>query len=374
MTSASPEEVARPVRDPLTSTRIGLFHFDVPSRRLLCLNEAAQQLHNDGLPLAPEDAPPLALRTLEGNAVSAAHLPSTIAAREGRPAEAEFLLVRPGLPARYLHWSTAPLHDAAGRVAAVLISITDSPPPPDWEALAGLAHDLRTPLHSVGLLLGLLGQQAVDEAQRAETLRLLRSAAERARQVGQDLLEWCRAAGARGRPVQPAWFPLEPVLHEMLAEQRLDAERKGLTLTGELTSVLGWQVHTDRVRLGRVLANLLANAIRYTPAGGRVVLKASWENRIDERFLVLEVVDTGAGVSAEERESIFHPFERGVSGRESGSSGSGIGLSVVDRLTQELGLRRELTSDLGRGSAFRVLVPLPLLCLVAPTLPPSARP
>ena len=124
----------------------------------------------------------------------------------------------------------------------------------------------------------------------------------------------------------------------------------------------GWEVHTDGTRLGRLLANLLANAVHYTQSGG-VELKASW--RDDEggkrQGLALVVSDTGPGISQEEQESIFEPFRRGKGGKESDSSGSGVGLAVVDRLVEELELALEVFSEYGRGSAFELILPLRFL-------------
>ncbi len=367
MTATSREEDTSVSHARPAATRVGQFYLDVSARRLHCLNDTARQLRDEGLPLTPDAATLPHLQTLEGLPVLRDQLPTLVAARDGRPAEEEFLLTRPGHAVRRLHWCAAPLKDASGRTTAVCVSITDGPPPPHWDEMAGLAHDLRTPLHALGLLVALLREPALPEDQRREALARVQAVAERAGQIGHDLLDWCRAAGALGRPVQPAWFALEPFLLDIIAELRPEAGRKGLTLVAGLLPILGWQVFTDRPRLGRVVANLLVNAVRYTPGGGRVSLTAQWEDRGAERFLVLAVVDTGAGISPEEQESIFNPYERGRSGRESESGGSGIGLSVVDRVTQELGLQRELVSESGRGSSFRVLVPLRLLRLAPPS-------
>jgi signal transduction histidine kinase len=120
-------------------------------------------------------------------------------------------------------------------------------------------------------------------------------------------------------------------------------------------------MQTDRVRLGRLLANLLVNAVRYTPQDGRVELKASWRDGSQGQVLALSVLDTGPGISQEEQESIFQPYERGQAGRDSDSGGSGLGLAVVDRLVEELALELEVYSEYGRGSAFHLLVPTYML-------------
>src|SRR5206468_4484125 len=116
-----------------------------------------------------------------------------------------------------------------------------------------------------------------------------------------------------------------------------------------------------------------SNAVRYTEAG-QVEFTAAWQNTPAEpqdpavtpllgvlatpgRVLVLSVVDTGAGISVEEQESIFQPFERGRAGKEGDSGGSGLGLAIVDRLVEELGLSLEVYSEYGRGSAFQLSLP-----------------
>ena len=122
----------------------------------------------------------------------------------------------------------------------------------------------------------------------------------------------------------------------------------------------GWEVHSEPVRLGRLLGNLLVNAVRYTPRGG-IALRAAWRQEPGERLLEVSVTDTGPGIPREEHESIFQPYERGRVGRDSDSGGSGLGLAVVDRLVEELGLRVEVESITGHGSTFVVLVPATLL-------------
>ena len=98
------------------------------------------------------------------------------------------------------------------------------------------------------------------------------------------------------------------------------------------------EVHTDSTRLGRLLGNLLNNAIRYTSTG-RVRLHAGWISEGGKQTLILTVEDTGTGLATEDQESIFQPFHRGRAGKaDSDSGGSGLGLAVVDRLIHELGL------------------------------------
>jgi two-component sensor histidine kinase len=356
-------------RDPdtvATSTssacwRVGHLYLDVPGRRLYLLNDTARQLRAEGIPCFGNEPAREHLLSSAGEPARAEDLPLVIASREGRPAEAGFLLARPQRPACQLFWSASPLKNQAGQVSGVLASVCCGPPAPDWHTLAGLAHDLRSPLQTLSFVLAVLDRRPSAVAQQEATLQRLRSAAERALQVAADLVEWCRDPGHGGRRIEQTWLHLTPLLASLVEEQQPEARRKGLKLGMALEEATGWQLCTDRVRLGRILTNLLANAVRYTPPSGQVTLTATWRQERGERPLVLGVADTGAGITPEEQESIFQPFERGRTGRQGDSSGSGLGLAIVDQLVAELGLRREIYSEHGRGSTFRLLLPQRLL-------------
>jgi signal transduction histidine kinase len=344
------------------AVRVGHLYLDTRRRRLYCLNEAARQLHREGLPMTATGEAGPALQTLEGEAVPAADLPLVRAWREGEPQEASFLLPRAGGLLHHVTWTATPLRGEQGELTAVLGTVTVAPPEPDWQVLAGLAHDLRTPLQTLQLLLPLLDGIELGQAEWQEVLGRLRSASERALSIGLDVVEWCRGPVQSGRRVQPAWFPLEPFLGALAAEHAVTAGRKSLELVSRLDATRDWEVYSDRVRLGRLLSNLLSNAIRYT-AVGRVAFTAAWRQAAGDKdgpALVLSVADTGRGISKEEQESIFTAYERGTAGTEGGepsSGGSGLGLSVVDRLVDELGLSLEVSSEYGRGSRFDLLLP-----------------
>jgi len=233
--------------------------------------------------------------------------------------------------------------------------------------MAGLAHDLRTPLQSLTLLSELAGGQNPDPAETAELVSRIRAATERAMGIALELLEWCRGPDRVRRALERTWVPLEPFLTSLAAEQAVAARHKSLALVSNVAATRGWECHTDRGRLGRLLSNLLVNAIRYT-ATGQVEFTASWRegqaaaaNGGAGRRLALSIVDTGAGITNEEQESIFQPFERGRAGKEGDSGGSGVGLAVVNRLVEELGLELEVYSEYGRGSAFHLLLPAAVL-------------
>jgi signal transduction histidine kinase len=343
-----PRQAARTVQPP----RVGHFFFGIPQQKLYCLNETARQFVSAGIPILPQDLQHQPLLTLDGQAVSPQDLPLTRAWREAAAQEAVFLLDRPDTSVQVLAWHASPLARPDRTLLGVLGTLTMPSLEPDWEGLAGLAHDLRTPLQALRNLIPVL-QTSPLPGPAAEALERLRSAADRAQVLGQHLLAWCKAPTSSVLRAARDWHPLGPLLEKLAAEQSATAGRKGLRLLADLQALARLEVNTDAVRLLRLLANLLVNAIRYTTAG-EVRLRASRRNG----DLVLSVEDTGAGLDSEDPESIFQPYQRGRAGQsDSDSGGSGLGLAIVDRLISELEFTLEVYSEHGQGSRFDVIVP-----------------
>jgi signal transduction histidine kinase len=123
-------------------------------------------------------------------------------------------------------------------------------------------------------------------------------------------------------------------------------------------------VHADPQRLQQVLANLLDNALRYTPEGGKVTLRAYaishalGSTEPSSPQLAFEVEDTGAGIAAEDLPYVFDRFYRTDKARTRELGGSGLGLAIVQRLIEAQGGRVEVESTPGVGSTFRVILPI----------------
>ncbi len=353
--------------------RVGHLHLVGSTGQLRWMNNAARQLRQEGVPFTPRDLEKHPLQTSDGRAVQGADLPLIRAWREGKPQEGAFVLVREDGTAQSVHWSASPLLDDKGAVAEVFATVVVGPPEPDWQELAGLAHDLRTPLQSMQLFSALLESSGELPDEVREVTDVMRAAADRASAIARKLLEWCRSPAEASRPGERSLFPLKPFLTSLAEEHTASARGKSLNLVCRCEAVEGWEVCTDRVKLGRLLSNLLTNAIRYT-TNGRVEFTAEWRELAPTRkdsdpfasselprqrkpSLVLSVVDTGVGISSEEQEAIFQPFERGRTAEQSDASGSGVGLTIVERLIEELGLSLEVYSVFGQGSAFDLVIP-----------------
>jgi signal transduction histidine kinase len=372
MVSASCKKEGMPAfTEPSAAGGIGHVYLDVRKRHLYCLNERAKQLHAVGIPFTAADLVEHPLQTVDGTAVTERDLPLVRAWRDDEPCEATFVFPEGQGPFQRVSWNASPIREADGTIIAVVGAVSVGAPEVDLQALAGLAHDLRTPLQALKLLLTLMERDDLSKADAADVLSRVQASASRALEIGMDLLEWCRVPVQIGRRGPEDWFPLGTFLRNLAAEQQAAAQSKALILSLDVAAADALLIRIDRQRLGRLLSNLLSNAVRYTDSG-RVEFKAEWQVDpavpVDRatplavsvepvRKLVLSVVDTGAGISIEEQESIFQPFERGRAGKESDSGGSGLGLAIVDRLVDELGLSLEVYSEYGRGSAFHLELP-----------------
>ena len=191
------------------------------------------------MPLSGDDSTRSSLRTLEGAVVQSADLPLLRAWRRQAPQEASFLFSgSDGLPSQLL-WSAAPLADAAG-VSGILSSLIVVPLEPDWQQLAGLAHDLRTPLQALRLLLPLL-EGTAPPAGGAHFF----SAHPRLR--GSDLGDRSGSVGmgashkGSGRRVESVWFALGPFLQALADEQAVQAQSKAIAWRTDFAAAADWK-------------------------------------------------------------------------------------------------------------------------------------
>lgn len=210
--------------------------------------------------------------------------------------------------------------------------------------IADAAHELRTPLTAVRLQAE-LARQATDTAARAETLHDLGAGLERATHLVEQLLAMARldAHPAAGRLES---VDLLALAKTVVAEQAAIAEARGLDLgllPGESVAVSG-----DLAELRTLLDNLVDNALRYTPGGGRVDVEVY---RV-EAEAVLAVRDTGPGIPPAERERVFDRFYRGA---HAATPGSGLGLAIVKRIADRHGAHIRLSQP-EAGPGLRITV------------------
>ncbi len=222
--------------------------------------------------------------------------------------------------------------------------------------LAAASHDLRQPLYAMGLFLDSLGSTLETDRQRHLMQRARQSAAA-LQDLFNALLDISRLdAGAIEVERQPV--EVSALLQDLCSEFAPQAREKGLGL--EFAPIDGW-VESDPVLLGRMLRNLLSNAIRYTSAG---TVSVSAEP-IGEQ-LVLSISDTGPGIARSDRARIFEEFQQLENPGRSRAQGLGLGLAIVRRLSRLLGHRLTFDSRLGDGTTFSLS-----LARVEPSFPDS---
>ena len=215
------------------------------------------------------------------------------------------------------------------------------------ESVADLAHELRTPVN------GLLGRiEAAQDgvlADDAANLSAMHDEAVRLTRLLDDLSSLAEAE-------QPGLLlTIEPVDLAALTAIQLEAfsealRERGISVSSDLHETI---VGGDPKRLEQIVVNLLANALRYTDAGGRVTLTVCRQG--DDALL--EVADTGIGIPAADLPHVFTRFWRGEKSRSRATGGAGIGLAIVHELVRAHGGRVTVESEVGAGSTFRVVIP-----------------
>src|SRR5690554_8015526 len=152
-------------------------------------------------------------------------------------------------------------------------------------------------------------------------------------------------------------FVLKALLPEVVAAFEPAAKKKGLALRMELSVAEQLQVKGDAFRLRQLLYNLLGNALKFTEAGF-VALRARWESDGEAGRLVLEVADSGIGMTPEQMGRLFRPFEQADAATSSRFGGTGLGLSIVKEMLDWQGGSIAVESTVGKGSLFKVDLPL----------------
>lgn len=216
---------------------------------------------------------------------------------------------------------------------------------------ADVAHELRTPLHVIqgnleGILDGIYPASAEQIEATLQETRLLNRLVEDLRTLS--------LAEAGELPLQRQPVNVLDLLADVVTSFSGQAEEAGIQLAlgeGDTDSLL---VNGDPDRLDQVLGNLVANALRHTPAGGSILLEAGQ----DEQGVVIRVADTGVGIPAADLPFVFDRFWRGDRARtHTDGAGSGLGLSIAGQLIQAHGGEIRVESEPGRGTLFTVHLP-----------------
>ena len=211
---------------------------------------------------------------------------------------------------------------------------------------AAASHDLRQPLHAIGLLAASLNDVAVTQAQHGKTAAHIVHNVEALNQLFNQVLDLARLESGVTQVIR-LHFRLDELFERVGSQYRPQAAAKGLALRIAPTRMV---VHDDPVLLERVLSNLLSNAVRYTEEGA-IWMGLRRAGRRDSGYI--EVRDSGIGIPAAEQQRIFEEFYQVANPQRDARQGHGLGLPTVRRLVELLGGELHLRSAPGRGSVFR---------------------
>ncbi len=259
---------------------------------------------------------------------------------------------------RVVEMQAAPLRDAEGRLSGAVVVLHDVTRLRRLETVrrdfvANVSHELKTPLTAIqGLVETLLDDEAMDEATRRRFLVKLKDQAGRLSALTADLLALSRLESGDEALELKADDVRRPV-DEAVREFGVPSEQKGVTLTATLPDspvVVLCQLEAMR----QLVDNLLDNAVKYTPEGGRIEVRLTSE----DREAVLEVADAGIGIEPRDQQRIFERFYRVDKARSRELGGTGLGLSIVKHITEAHGGSVTVESAPGLGSTFRVRLPL----------------
>lgn len=226
------------------------------------------------------------------------------------------------------------------------------------EFLANISHEVRTPLNALMGLTRLLIDSPLNPEQK-NWLELMDSSAHALLALLNDVLDLSRIEAGK-LSIEHVRFPLHDTLREVAALYAEQARAKPLDFALELAPGLPVQMQGDPGRLRQVLGNLLSNALKFTPRGGRIRVTAQPLTAAGtrQRLLRLRVQDSGVGISPKQQATIFDAFTQADASTARRYGGSGLGLAICARLVQLMGGGIELQSGLGQGSVFTVTLPL----------------
>jgi signal transduction histidine kinase/DNA-binding response OmpR family regulator len=221
--------------------------------------------------------------------------------------------------------------------------------------LANMSHELRTPLNAILGFSNILREHSASEDQRRD-LDIINRSGEHLLTMINDVLDAAKIESGR-TVLEIAPCDLKGLMQDVADMMQVRAAEKHLELVLVESAEIPRYVRTDAARLREVLINLVGNAVKYTERGSITVRLDGRPAGTGEQVLLrFEVEDTGTGIAIEDQERIFKPFEQVATGQY--RKGTGLGLAITRQVLELMGGRIEVESSPGRGSCFRVELPV----------------
>ena len=224
------------------------------------------------------------------------------------------------------------------------------------EFLANMSHEIRTPMTAILGYAGLLNDARDDRARQIEYIDVIRRNGEHLLSIINDILDIAKIEAGKlaieAIKVSPA-----KILQEVLEFKRVRLIGRSIELLTKQLSPVPEVVYSDPTRLKQILMNLAGNAIKFTDSGHVAVSVGYEQEGPEEGSLILQIADTGVGMSQEQLQRLFGAFEQADASTSRKYGGTGLGLRISRRLAQMLGGSIDVASDPGVGSRFTVRIP-----------------
>lgn len=223
--------------------------------------------------------------------------------------------------------------------------------------VANVSHELRTPLTTIKGCAATLADGALDNREAAQRfVQMINTHADRLHNLIEDILDLSRIESG-ALPLKTGVYPVHEMVDSVVGQIRPQAKEK--TLTIEIDIKENAQVQCDRKLIEQALLNLLDNAVKYTPEGGKIWIQTRdfKQGENTQTRIALEVKDTGIGIPLSDMDRIFERFYRVDKGRSRAMGGTGLGLSIVRHIMDAHGERVYVESEQGKGSTFGLTLP-----------------
>ena len=232
--------------------------------------------------------------------------------------------------------------------------------------VANVSHEIRTPLTVLAGFVETMSQLPLTDAERKRVLSLMSAQAQRMQHLVADLLTLAQLEGSP-RPPADQWVQVAGLLDRVRADATAlsDGRHELCFDAGDAAEVAG-----NESELQSALSNLVVNAVRYTPAGGRIDVQ--WVAS-DDGGGALRVGDTGVGIEREHLSRLTERFYRVDGSRSRDTGGTGLGLSIAKHVLQRHGGEIDIQSEPGKGSTFRLLLPPSRVRRLNPALPADVK-
>ena len=229
--------------------------------------------------------------------------------------------------------------------------------------LANMSHEIRTPMNAIIGMTHLIGRSELSPRQR-DQLAKVSDAAQHLLSLINDILDFSKIEAGK-LTIDNTDFEIEKMLDNVESQLAERAEAKGLELVTDIDPTLPPMLHGDALRIGQILLNFGANAVKFTEQG-HLLLRVRAEERSDQQLKVrFEMRDTGIGITPEQQARLFQAFEQADTSTTRKYGGTGLGLAISRRLALLMGGEIGLDSTPGAGSTFWISVPLGLAANVA---------